>query len=87
MSDGIAGNEFVGIDLHLHLHRSVIGRMSADGEELGWVRIDNDPKALVRAEWLRAPRRRRGFGGPVLIALGCIVVLAVVITLRAVLQV
>jgi transposase len=47
MSDGIAGNEFVGIDLHLH--RSAIGRMSADGEELGWVRIDNDPKALVRA--------------------------------------
>ena len=54
MSDGIAGKEFVGIDLHLH--RSVIARIDADGNELGWVRIDNDPKVLVR-EVRRAGRR------------------------------
>lgn len=54
MSDVIAGKQFVGIDLHLH--RSVIARLDADGTELGWVRIDNDPKALVR-EVRRAGRR------------------------------
>lgn len=54
MSDVIAGKQFVGIDLHLH--RSVIARIDADGNELGWVRIDNDPKVLVR-EVRRAGRR------------------------------
>jgi transposase len=34
----------VGIDLHRR--RSVIVRMTPDGEQLGWVRIDNDPVAL-----------------------------------------
>ena len=46
MSDGIAGRQVVGIDLHLH--RSVIGRIDELGNELGWVRIENDPKALAR---------------------------------------
>jgi hypothetical protein len=46
VSDGIAGGQVVGIDLHLH--RSVIARIDAQGAELGWVRIDNDPKVLVR---------------------------------------
>ena len=47
MSDGIpVGRRFVGIDLHLH--RSVIAGLDEVGEQLGWVRIDNDPKALVR---------------------------------------
>jgi len=47
VGDGIAvGRQFVGVDLHLH--RSVIGRIDEQGQELGWVRIDNDPKALVR---------------------------------------
>ncbi len=45
MSDGIAGRQVVGIDLHLH--RSVIARIDDHGNELGWVRIDNDPGALV----------------------------------------
>lgn len=53
MSDGIAGGQVVGIDLHLH--RSVICRIDDHGEELGWVRIDNDPKALV-AECRKAGR-------------------------------
>src|SRR5436309_1943054 len=59
MSDVIAGREFVGVDLHLH--RSVIGRIDAEGNELGWVRIDNDPKALVREV------RKAGRGVPVAI--------------------
>jgi len=37
----------VGIDLHLH--RSVICRIDEQGNEIDWVRIDNDPKTLVRA--------------------------------------
>ena len=36
--------QYVGIDLHRR--RSVIVRMTPDGERLGWVRIDNDPVAL-----------------------------------------
>jgi transposase len=59
MSDGIAGKQFVGIDLHLH--RSVIARIDNEGNELGWVRIDNDPKALV------AETRKAGRGAPVAI--------------------
>lgn len=47
MSDGIAvGRQFIGVDLHLH--RSVIARIDEQGNELGWVRIENDPKVLVR---------------------------------------
>jgi transposase len=53
VSDGTAGTLVVGIDLHLH--RSVIGRIDDHGNELGWVRIDNDPKAL-RAECRKAGR-------------------------------
>ena len=59
MSDGIAGGQVVGIDLHLH--RSVIARIDEHGNELGWVRIDNDPKALV------AECRKAGRGAPVAI--------------------
>jgi transposase len=36
----------VGVDLHLH--RSVIAVIDADGHEQGWTRIENDPKVLVR---------------------------------------
>ena len=59
MSDGIADRQVVGIDLHLH--RSVIGRIDAQGNELGWVRIENDPKELV------AECRKAGRGAPVAI--------------------
>ena len=42
MNDGISvGRRFVGVDLHLH--RSVIAGLDEVGEQLGWVRIDNDP--------------------------------------------
>jgi hypothetical protein len=44
VSDGVAGGQVVGIDLHLH--RSVIARIDEHGQELGWVRIENDPTAL-----------------------------------------
>ena len=53
MGDGTTAKQVVGIDLHLH--RSVIGRIDDHGNELGWVRIDNDPKAL-RAECRKAGR-------------------------------
>jgi transposase len=47
VNDGISvGRRFVGVDLHLH--RSVIAGLDEVGEQLGWVRIDNDPKVLVR---------------------------------------
>jgi transposase len=59
VSDGIAGGQVVGIDLHLH--RSVIARTYGQGDELGWVRIDNDPAAL------RAECRKAGRGVPVAI--------------------
>jgi transposase len=39
------GKQFVGIDLHRH--RSVIVRQTATGEQLGVVRIVNDPMALA----------------------------------------
>jgi transposase len=55
----ISERQWVGVDLHLH--RSVIARIDASGEELGWVRIDNDPKVLVRE------CRRAGRGAPVAI--------------------
>jgi transposase len=38
------GRQVVGIDLHRR--RSVIVRMNAAGEQLGWTRIDNDPLTL-----------------------------------------
>jgi transposase len=59
VSDGISGRQVVGIDLHLY--RSVIGRIDEVGNELGWVRIENDPKALV------AECRKAGRGAPVVI--------------------
>ena len=59
MSDGIAGKQVVGIDLHLY--RSVIGRIGEVGNELGWVGIENDPTALV------AECRKAGRGAPVAI--------------------
>jgi len=43
------------------LYRSVIGRIDELGNELGWVRIENDPKALV------AECRKAGRGVPVAI--------------------
>jgi transposase len=47
VSDGIAvGRRFVGVDLHLH--RSVVAAVDDQGGQLGWARIDNDPKVLVR---------------------------------------
>jgi hypothetical protein len=61
MGDGIpVGRRFVGIDLHLH--RSVIAGLDDAGNELGWVRIDNDPKVLVREV-----RKAGGRGCPVAI--------------------
>jgi len=60
VSDGIGvGRQFVGVDLHLH--RSVIGRIDEHGAQLGWERIDNDPKALV------AKCRKAGRGAAVAI--------------------
>lgn len=59
MGDGIAGRQVVGIDLHLH--RSVIAWVDEAGNELGWVRIDNDPNTLV------AECRKAGRGAPVAI--------------------
>jgi transposase len=59
VGDGIAESQVVGIDLHLY--RSVIGRIDELGNELGWVRIENDPKALV------AECRKAGRGAPVVI--------------------
>ena len=44
VNEGYDGRQYVGIDLHRR--RSVIVRMTEDGEQLGWVRIDNDPVAL-----------------------------------------
>ena len=44
MSGDYDGRQYVGVDLHRR--RSVIVRMTEQGEQLGWVRIDNDPVAL-----------------------------------------
>ena len=44
MSTDYDGRQYVGIDLHRR--RSVIVRMTPDGEQLDWVHIDNDPVAL-----------------------------------------
>jgi hypothetical protein len=49
------GRQFVGIDLHRR--RSVIVRMTPEGQQLGTVRIDNDPFELARrvATWGQSP--------------------------------
>ena len=44
MSTDYDGRQYVGIDLHRR--RSVIVRMTPAGEQLDWVRLDNDPVAL-----------------------------------------
>ena len=41
------------VPIDLHRHRSVVMHMAADGEVLGWVRLANDPEALV-AEVMKA---------------------------------
>jgi hypothetical protein len=64
--DEYDGRQFVGIDLHRR--RSVIVRMTPEGERLGsTVRIDNDPVELAQlvASWGESPevvlvRWRRG---------------------------
>ena len=53
----ISEKQWVGIDLHLH--RSVICRIDDRGVELECVRLDNDPKTLVREV------RKAGRGAPV----------------------
>ena len=45
MSAEYDGPQIVGIDLHRR--RSVIVRITETGEQLGDVRIDNDPMALA----------------------------------------
>jgi transposase len=59
VGNAISEKQWVGIDLHLH--RSVIVRIDEHGKELEWVRIDNDPKGLVREV------RKAGRGAPVAI--------------------
>jgi transposase len=41
------------VPIDLHRHRSVVMHMAGDGEVLGWIRLANDPEALV-AEVLKA---------------------------------
>jgi hypothetical protein len=52
------GEQYVGIDLHRR--RSVIVRMTPEGEVLEIVRVDNDPVALSLALAKAGPTR----GGP-----------------------
>ena len=59
MSNVISDKQWVGVDLHLH--RSVIVRIDGQGKEVGYLRIDNDPKVLVREV------RKAGRGAPVAI--------------------
>jgi hypothetical protein len=56
VNEGYDGRQYVGIDLHRR--RSVIVRMTAEGEQLGWVRIDNDPSRSVWS-WPRPARTRK----------------------------
>lgn len=56
--------------------RYLPGPETADGV---WIRA-----AAGLAGWLRSPRRRRGFGGPMLLALGCLVLIAIAITVETV---
>lgn len=44
MSRGYDGKQYVGVDLHRR--RTVMVRMTPEGEQLGWARVDNDPIAL-----------------------------------------
>ena len=46
MSEQYDGPQVVGIDLHRR--RTVLVRMTPDGEQLGWSRIENDPLTLAR---------------------------------------
>jgi hypothetical protein len=50
------GRQYVGIDMHCQ--RSVSVRMTREGEQLDWVRIDNDPVALGWS-WPRRARIRK----------------------------
>ena len=59
MSRGYSSGQLVGIDLHRR--RSVICRMSAEGEVLESVRIDNDRAGLLREV------AKAGAGAPVAI--------------------
>ena len=52
MSEEYAGKQIVGIDLHRR--RSVLVRMTEDGQKLETIRISNDP------EYLRAVMARAG---------------------------
>jgi transposase len=45
VSEHYDGPQVVGIDLHRR--RTVLVRMTPDGEQLGWTRIENDPIALA----------------------------------------
>jgi hypothetical protein len=45
VSEHYEGRQYVGVDLHRR--RTVLVRMTAEGEQLGWSRIDNDPVALA----------------------------------------
>ena len=56
------GEQYVGIDLHRR--RSVIARMTGEGEVLETVRIDNDPMVQGRT------RPRGGPGGHLWVVLG-----------------
>jgi transposase len=57
VGNAISAKQWVGVDLHLH--RSVISRIDDRGELIDWVRIDNDPQALVKEV------RKAGRGSPV----------------------
>ena len=59
VGNAISEKQWVGVDLHLH--RSVIVRIDERGKELEWVRIDNEPKSLIREV------RKAGRGAPVAI--------------------
>jgi hypothetical protein len=56
MSEGYAGREVVGMDLHRR--RSVLVRMAADGRKLETARITNSPAGLRRVI-ARAGKRPR----------------------------
>src|SRR3954454_21650444 len=45
VSEEYDGPQVVGVDLHRR--RTVLVRMTPDGRQLGWTRIDNDPVALA----------------------------------------
>ncbi len=45
VSEQYDGRQYVVFDLHRR--RTVLVRMTPDGEQLGWTRIDNDPMTLA----------------------------------------